>query len=455
MPHLNERLEAMNRRYVLKAGVAAIGAAALTPRVLAAAPSTASAAREAWLYAVPLLEVAGIRQRILAKGPANVFVHNRNLTNVETQRVTSPNNDTIYSRAMLDLRAGPVEVTLPATGARYFSLQLVDMYSNNIAILGTRTTGGDGGRFLVAGPTGDAPSGAIRAPQDWVFALARTLVDGQADLAAARAVQDGLGIAGRAGPPPTIAVPGRRAPWSDFFSGAGALIIELPPPATDDALFERIAPIGLSRTGFRPPDAGQSDVAEIESAIAAARTLTNRVQIGKLNIDGWAYPSWNLGRFEQDYAFRAQIAVGGLFALPLEEALYTRSVGDAADGLLHGDAYHMRFAPGSLPPVDAFWSMTLYEATDDGQFFFTPNTIDRYAIGDRTAGLVRGKDGSLDIWIARADPGPARRGNWLPAPRDKPFALSMRAYLPGPALLNGTYRFPLIEGGGARSRSSS
>jgi hypothetical protein len=434
----------MNRRNILQAGLAMLGTAAFARRTFGAAESLASVAREAWLYAVPLIEVASFRQRILAKNRANVFVHNRDLTNVETQKVTSPNNDTIYSYSMLDLRAGPVALTLPAAGARYFSLQLVDMYTNNVAILGTRTIGGHGGRFLIAGPTADAPRGTIRAPQDWVFALARTLVDGQADLPAARAVQDGLGIAGKAGQPPATAVPARSAPWNDFLAGAGALIAELPPPATDDAMIDRLAPLGLSRTGFQRPDFSAAEVDAVESGMADARTFAGRVQLGQQIIDGWAYPPCSLGRFEQDYGFRAQIAVGGLFALPVEEALYTRSVGDTQDGLFHGDAYHMRFPAGALPPVDAFWSMTLYEATNDGQFFLTPNAIGRFAIGDRTPGLVRGKDGSLDVWIARTDPGPERRSNWLPAPQSRPFVLTMRAYLPQQALQNGTYRFPPV-----------
>lgn len=435
----------IDRRGLMTGGAAAIGGMMLGGRALAAAPSLQGAAREAWLYSVPLVEVANVRRRILANGPANVFVHNRDLTNVKTQKVTSPNNDTMYSRAMLDLRTGPVEVTLPATGSRYISLQLVDMYSNNIAVLGTRTTGGDGGRFLVAGPHGDAPSSAIRAPSDWVFALVRTLVDGPADVVAVRAVQDGLAIRGAIGPALDLPVPARDAGWREYFGGVGGLIVESPPPVTDDALFDRISPLGLSRAGFRPPAFSDAAVRQIEAGMAEARVVATQSRLGKQVVGGWAYPSWDLGRFEQDYAFRAQTAVAGLFALPLDEALYTRSVGDAPDGLFHKGKYHLRFAADELPPVDGFWSVTLYEATPDGQFFFTPNAIDRYSIGNRTQGLVHGADGSLDIWIARDDPGAARRANWLPAPKDKPFVLSMRAFMPGPALLNGTYRFPPLR----------
>ena len=434
----------MERRSLLKGGAMALGGLALAPRAFGAAPSLAEVAREAWLYTVPLVEVAKVRERILRKRAANGFVHNRNLTTVASQRVTSPNNDTLYSHGVLDLRAGAVALRLPPTGNRYLSVQLVDMYSNNLAVLGTRATGRDGGHFLVAGPTGAAPATAIRAPSDWVFVLARTLIDDEADLAAAHAVQDGLVIEGASGPPPTMAVPARDARWADYFGQVGGLIAESPPPPTDDALLARIAPIGLSRSGFRPPAFSADEMAQIETGLKAARAYAAQPQLGSRVVDGWAYPAWNLGRFEQDYGFRAQIAVSGLFALPLDEALYTRSVGDAPDGLFHGDAYHVHFAAEAMPPVDAFWSMTLYEATPEGQFFFTPNAIDRFAIGSRTPDLLRNPDGSLDIWISRAAPSPQRRNNWLPAPLDKPFILSMRAFLPRASLLNGSYHFPPV-----------
>ena len=437
----------VTRRNLLAGGAAMAGGVLISRSAsgLAGQPDLASLARDAWLYAIPLVEVASVRGRILAKGSANVFVHNRNLTNVQTQKVTAPNNDTIYSRGMLDLRQGPVTVVLPATGKRYFSVQLVDMFSNNIAVLGTRTTGPDGGRFVVAGPNHTAPPDAIRAPSDWAFILARTLIDGPADLAAANAVQDGLSIEGVAGTPIAMTVPQRSAAWGEYFKGAGALLAETPPPATDDALLARIAPLGISRTGYAPPPFDATQVAQIEQGVAAARELASHSLRGQNVIDSWVYPPWNLGRFEQDYAFRAQIAVSGLFALPLEEAFYTRSMGDRPDGLFHDDKYHLHFVADALPPVDAFWSMTCYEATPDGQFFFSSNPIERYAIGNRTAGLKRNKDGSLDIWISRTDPGQARHSNWLPAPRDKPFMLSMRAYLPQPRLLTGQYRFPPLR----------
>jgi len=428
----------------------AVGAAALAGLV-APGPATArplplrAAAREAWLYLLPLVEVAAVRARLLAVEPPNRLGHQRDLTTVATQRVTSPNNDTLYSRTFIDLTDGPVTLILPASGDRYLSVALMDLFTNNVAILGTRTTGGRGGRFVVHGPGQPAPAGAIRAPSRSLFVLARTLVAGPADLEAARAIQAGIWIDGPQAQRTWQAPPARAAPWRDYFAAGGRLLAETGAPVTDHGLFERIAAFGLGPEGFVGRDFGPSELAEIEAGVAEARTIAARPQGGHDPIQGWLYPRPNLGRFEQDYRFRAQVALSGLFALPLNEAVYTRSIGDRPDGLLHGDNYRLHFPADRMPPVDGFWSLTAYEATAAGQFFFTPNPIDRYAIGDRTDGLRRNQDGSLDIWVARGDPGPARRSNWLPAPSAAPFMLSMRAYLPRHELSSGVYRFPALQ----------
>ena len=122
-----------------------------------------------------------------------------------------------------------------------------------------------------------------------------------------------------------------------------------------------------------------------------------------------------------------------------------RARGDQPRGLYDGlKAYRLHFPADRLPPVNSFWSLSLYEATEDGQFFFADNPLDRYAIGDRTDGLAYNEDGSLDIWIGSESPGEDLQGNWLPAPAG-PFALFMRAYLPKPELLDGAYRLPPVE----------
>lgn len=407
------------------------------------------AAREAWLYALPLIEVATTRARGQALGHVmGTFAHVRSLANPRHRAVTTPNNDTLYSTAQIDLSAGPVSITLPAAGERYLSLALMDAYTNNFAILGTRTTGPDGGTFRLIGPRepSSGEGNLIRAPTDHVWALARILVDGPHDLEAARQVQAGLSMQGPAAdaPGPYAA---RSASWPDYFASAAALMRANPPPAMDLALLRRIAPLGLT-SGFDPSRFSAAEAAEIEAGIAEARLEARKGGLGGMGfVRGWSYPSARLGDFDQDYAYRAAVALSGLAALPPAEAMYMRALGPLKGDLFDGDrGWRLSFPAGGHLPIHAFWSLSLYEATQDGQFFFTDNPLDRYAIGDRTPGLTHNPDGSLDIWIGHADPGPERRSNWLPAPAGA-FALFMRAYLPKPQLLDGEYRLPEIQPG--------
>lgn len=404
-----------------------------------------TAAREAWLFCLPLIEIATTRSRVLGLGQTmNVFTHIRQLADHRHRAVTTPNNDTFYSTAQVDLSAGPVTISLPAAGDRYLSLALMDAYTNNFAILGTRTTGPDGGVFTLVGPN-DAAEGAnlIRSPTNHVWALARILVDGPHDAEAAKAVQGGLSMQGPAVSPPKEQAR-RSADWQAYFASASALMAANPPPATDRALLARIAPLGLG-DGFDPTRFNAEEVAQIEAGIAQARKDARKSGLGgNTFIEGWSYPEPSLGNFGQDYEYRAAVALSGLAALPPVEAMYMRAEGHLPGALYDGTrAWRLHFPADRLIPVDSFWSLSLYEATDDGQYFFAENPLGRFAIGDRTEGLAYNEDGSLDIWIGHEDPGEDRRSNWLPAPA-APFALFMRAYLAKPELLVGRYRLPSI-----------
>ncbi|HRD46711.1 MAG TPA: DUF1214 domain-containing protein, partial [Caulobacter sp.] len=149
-----------------------------------------------------------------------------------------------------------------------------------------------------------------------------------------------------------------------------------------------------------------------------------------------------LGLYGQDYLYRALVALSGLAALPVVEATYLRSQGER-DGAYWSDDLYRLAIPAEMP-VDAFWSLSMYEHMPDGQRFFAENPIGRYAIGDRTQGLKRNADGSLDVWIGRADPGGERSANWLPAPKTGPYGMTMRLYLPTAAVLDGRWRLPAI-----------
>ena len=405
------------------------------------------AARHAFLYALPMTEIAAVRGNLLGAGiPAGRFFPQRGLATPKDRFVTTPNADTIYANAFIDLSQGPATLTLPPLGDRYASLALMDMYSDHAAVLGSRTTGQEGGTFTLAGPDGAAPAGAIRAATNWVWALARVVVNGPDDESAALALLRDFRC--DAAPMAAMPAPGadRTGPWDAWLRAANALMLENPAPATDRLVLAKMAPLGLGDPAFDPARFTPEEAAAIETGIAEARTLTRTAGFGGRRAGGWIYPAANIGYFFQDYLTRARIAVGGLAALPVAEATYLGALSPGG-GLFDGEGpWRLRFEAGQLPPVDAFWSLTMYEAEGNGAFFLTPNPIDRHTIGDRTPGLVHGEDGSLEVYIARTDPGGNRSANWLPAPAQGPFTVVMRAYLPRPEIVAQSYTPPSVEG---------
>lgn len=413
------------------------------PRVDTDQADLKSAAMEAWIYALPLIEVEAVRTRGLAFGnKGNVLRHARNLSSHRARAVTTPNNDTLYSIAHLDLTHDPVTLVIPPTGDRYVSVALMDAYTNNFAVLGTRTTGGDGGQFRLVGPKHAIDeSNTIRAPTPHVWLLVRVLVDGVADLDAARIVQAGFTIQGPE-VVPLVVEADRTSEWRIYFAAAARLMAANPPPVTDLRMLNRIEAFGLGRN-FEPERFNADQITDIEAGVADARDAVRRAGIGGF-VDGWAYPHADIGDFGQGYFYRAVVGLCALAALPPAEAMYMLAEGERG-GVYNGlEMWRLHFAADQLPPVNGFWSLSLYEATDDGQFFFTENPLGRYAIGDRTENLTFNPDGSLDVWIGHESPGSKRETNWLPAPSG-PFALFMRTYLPRPELLNGEYRLPRVR----------
>lgn len=424
----------MNRRELL----AMAGAAGFAPglQARAAAPADATAARDAYLYALPLIEMATTRARLLKapRAAINRLDHARTLADHTSRRVTTPNNDTLYSYAFLDLTKGPATLTIPRMGQRYYSAAVMDMFTNNNVVLGTRTIGGEGGAFTLVGPgqaaTGPNPT-RIATPHAWL--LLRVLTDGGDDLGAAHKAQDGFLLKG----PPAASVATyatRDAAPDAYFASARALLASDPPPSTDLRILRRTAAcLG----------AGPFDSATAADGVDEARLITMFAKDRQVFTNGWAYPRPNLGDYGQDYLYRAIVALQGLGALPVAEAMYMKAAGDDGAGLFTGDGLYRLSLPARLP-LDGFWSLSMYEATSDGQFFFTDNPLGRYTIGDRTKALKRNADGGLDIWIGRTDPGGERSANWLPAPKAGPFAMYLRAYLPRAELLDGRYRLPPV-----------
>lgn len=416
-------------------------------KALALPTGIASAARDVWIYGLPLIEMANTRSQHLARGRANRLTHVRQLADPRSRLVTSPNNDTLYSGGWFDLSAGPVSITVPDPGNRYMSIQILDMYTNTSALISKRTfpdaIGSDGATFTLV-PRGHAASGPnpieVATPHGWI--IARILTDGGDDLPLAHSVQDRISLSG-----PEVAQAKSYASRNDrpldYFLSVVDLMQSDPPPSSDSGIWSNLAALGLAGGVSAAPQLSEAQLAELEAGVSEARQLiAQAIRPGRF-VDGWSYPPANLGNFGSDYLFRAIVALVGLAANTPDEAMYLRSSGD--DGrYFHGEGLYRLHMPAP-PPVDAFWSLTMYEVTTEGQLFLTPNALNRYSIGDRTPGLRTNSDGSLDIWISREDPGRERAANWLPAPQAGPFSMTFRAYWPRQELVDGRYRLQPIE----------
>jgi len=393
----------------------------------------------AYRYALPLYEVTRAQTR-----PFNTFTHLRTLADSRTRIVTTPNNDTLYSSALLDLSAGPVGLDLPAFGARYHSFALIDAYTNNAEILGTRTTGPGPGRYLLVGPgwTGSAPAGVrvVRSPTPQAWLLGRILVDGPADLPAVHALQDALRLTPTAPVGPVPAPVPQPVSGESFVEVVNRALALNPPPAEDAPVLARIGRVGVGPQAV-PFDAALR-AAWTRVFPEARAALIKATETRRNVVDGWSYSDPAIGVFGTDYDLRAAVALRGLLALPPVEAVYTIPVADSTGAPLDGRHRYRLHLPAGAPPVRSFWSLSAYEVVESGALFFADNPINRYSVGDRTPGLVRNADGSLDILI-QATP-PADPANWLPVVPGR-FVLAMRAYLPEAALIDGRFRYPPLE----------
>jgi hypothetical protein len=420
-------------------------------RATAAEANQAALIAKAYEYGFPIFEHArlvylysyysGNPQRV----PVNSFGHRRRLVDHTARTVTTPNNDTLYSSAVIDLSGGPVKLDVPDFGARYYSIAFLDSYTNNFAYLGTRMQSGKGGAYLIVGPGWrDRPNASvqlIRAPSNHIIAIVRILIDGPADYDAVHRLQDALTLT------PTAPTPARdelirpvSGDAANFVAVINQVLRDNPPPAEDGATLKELAPVGIG------PDAAPLTPAQRvlwTQNFAAVRAALISRQFGT-QIQGWVYLPPDTGNFGTDYRARSIIALHGIWANIPAEMHYALAATDAAGAVLDGNRHYRLHLPAGAPPADGFWSISLYEVTKEGGLFFGDNPIHRYAIGDRTRGLVRNPDGSFDILIQKDSPGADRQANWLPIPAQN-FALVARAYLPGPALLDGRFHYPGLE----------
>jgi hypothetical protein len=423
-------------------------------------------AQEAVTYAFPLAEMARMRAvtspRQSHAGPAgespedarrwcNVFVHARELLGSGRSRVVTPNNDTLYVNAWLDLSRGPLVIEVPDTAGRYYVLGLLDFYTNPFGSIGQRCTGTGAGRHVIAPPgwKGELPAGlpVIEAPTPWVWIIGRILVDGPADLPAVHRLQDGFHVrpALSAQSLPERFDPGpqfnpARPDAARFLAVVNQALAENPPPAHERVALARFATVGLG-AGMGDPLPAQ--LALIDAALQACLARWQDMGVAQTRASGWQYMPPLGASFGDDYLLRALVALKYIGALESLEAFYPMAYHDGQGRALDGrHSYRLRFAPGALPSAQAFWSLTLYDTRD---CMLVPNAIERFAIGDRTPGLQPDADGGLTLFLQHDEPAtPLARANWLPAPTGT-FYLCLRAYLPTPDILEGRYELPAIE----------
>ena len=420
-------------------------------KATAADADSAALIAKAYEYGFPLFEHArlvylysyysGNPQRV----PVNSFGHRRQLVDYTARTVPTPNNDTLYSSTVIDLSAGPVRLDVPDFGSRYFSIAFLDSYTNNFAYLGTRINGGKGGPYLIVGPDRrDQPADnvqIIRAPSNHIIAIVRIMIDGPADYEAVHRLQDSLMLTPltRTQDRPDLIRP-VSGNAENFVAVVNQVLKDNPPPAADLPILKELAPVGI---GPRAAPLTPAQLLLWTQNFTAVRAALVAKEIGT-QVQGWGYLMSNVGNFGTDYRTRAITALRGIWANIPAEMHYALAATDATGAPLDGDRrYRLHLAP-LTPPADGFWSISIYEVTTEGGLFFGDNPIHRYAIGDRTAGLVRNPDGSLDILIQKDSPGAPREVNWLPIPA-KRFALVARAYLPRAALLDGGFRYPGVE----------
>lgn len=422
-----------------------------------------------YFYSLVLMDVTR-RQAVnveagkaFGRGPMNTFTHIPTFPPADFRDVVRPNFDTLYSIAWLDLTKEPMVVAAPDTQGRYYMLPMLDLWSDVFACPGKRTTGTGPGRFALVPPgwQGKLPEDVQRidAPTFFVWIIGRTQTNGPKDYEAVHKVQDGYKVTplsqlGEAPQPvkvnvdptvdmktpPMIQVDTMAA--DKYFSYAAELLKFNPPHITDQPIVARMRRIGI--------EPGKSfDLAKTDPIVQRAmeRTPADALEAMKAKlptlarvVNGWQMNTDTMGVYGNYYLKRAIIAMAGLGANLPEDAVYPMSIGDADGKPLTGaNKYVLHFTKDEIPPVAAFWSVTLYDK--DG--FPSANALNRCAIGDRDA-LKFNADGSLDLYFQHASPGTERESNWLPAPSGD-FNLTMRIYSPKGQVLDGRWVPPAVK----------
>ncbi|HWN81811.1 MAG TPA: DUF1254 domain-containing protein [Candidatus Udaeobacter sp.] len=439
----------------------------------AATPEEARAiAKEATIYGFPLVDNYRILHAYFVdtanpeyKGPWNVIANTARVYTPADKAVQTPNSDTPYSMLGADLRTEPLVLSFPAIDkSRYYSAQFIDLYTHNFRYVGSRATGNDGGDYLLTGPhwKGEAPpgiTGLIQSETDLVLVIYRTQLFSPDDLENVVKVQSGYlaqplsGFLKQNPPAPAPAIQfmtpltvaeERSSPR--FFEILNFALQFCPTHPSEEELMARFGRLGIGAKGaFNAQElspqmqqavaAGMADAWQAFEEFKVQEVETNRVSSGDL-----------LGTRESlknNYLYRMAGAVLGIYGNSKEEAMYPSYLVDSDGQTLDGatNRYTLRFASNQLPPVNAFWSITMYELPAS---LLSENPLHRYLINSTMLPDLVTDSGGITLYLQHESPGRDKEANWLPAPSG-PFFVAMRLYWPKPDALEGRWTKPPLE----------
>ena len=426
-------------------------------------------AKEAYIYGFPMaanyqtmykqaIDTTGKDYR----GAFNTLNSSKSVATPEDKFVVTPNSDTPYSYLWMDLRTEPLIVTVPKIEPnRYYTGQLIDLYTYNFAYLGTRAFGNNGGTFLIAGPgwNGATPPGVksvIRAETQFAYALFRTQLLNPADLPKVNRIQDGYkamplsAYLKQPAPPaaPAVSWPkiGDLPVGADVFPYVDFIFQFCPPNPSESTLLARFAKINVGpgqtfdMSKFSP-EVQQAINDGIKDSAADLDTVMKKINTDQIS-SGEMFGTRDF--LKDNYLYRYAGAKLGLYGNSKQDALYFGYFVDANHQPLDASkaSYELHFAKGDLPPTKAFWSLTMYDGKTQ---LLVANPLKRYLLNSTMLKSYKyGSDGSLTLYVSHENPGPAKQANWLPAP-DGPFYGIFRVYMPGDSVVNGTWKKPQMQ----------
>lgn len=450
-----------------------LAACSRTPVATLSAEEARAIAQEAYIYGFPMVDNYRIQHSYFVdqanpeyKGAWNQIHNTARVYTPDDKAIQTPNSDTPYSQLGADLRAEPLVLTVPAVDKqRYYSAQFIDMYTYNFAYVGSRATGSEAGSFLIAGPgwKGEPPPGikaVIRSETELAFILFRTQLFGSDDIEKVKAVQAGYKVVplstflGTAAPAPAPKIdfsapltPGQQKTSLEFFRVMNFVLEFCPPNPGETEMLARFEKLGIS--AGKPFDANAL-TPELRKAVedgmadawqAFAKRKAESIDTGKESSADSFGTREHVGA---DLMKRMSAAVLGIYGNSKEEAMYpayfTDSAGQPLDASKH--RYTLHFAKDQLPPVNAFWSLTMYELPSS---LLSANPLNRYLINSpMLPSLKRDADGGITMHVQHESPGRSRESNWLPAPKG-PFFSVLRLYWPKQEALDGAWKAPALE----------